>query len=194
MSQSGAREAQDAAGQDGHGSAAAQHDVDSDVARTEESGSIEAPGTVTSVDVAPSKAPEVHVSQQTLDIVTGREPEAVLAKEAEEKADLNHAVHLVLVVGLVCSVVLMLAGVALALFRGQELPEVVPSPVQAFSRALALRPSGFLALGLVVLVATPIVRVIGSCLVFLYERDWRYALITAIVLAITLISIRTGAG
>jgi uncharacterized membrane protein len=36
--------------------------------------------------------------------------------------------------------------------------------------------------------------VIGSFLVFLYERDWRYAAITAVVLVITLISIRTGAG
>jgi hypothetical protein len=30
--------------------------------------------------------------------------------------------------------------------------------------------------------------------VFLYERDWRYAVVTGVVLIITIISIRTGAG
>ena len=136
----------------------------------------------------------VQVNRQVLDLVTGRTAEAEPARAAEAQRDLNHIVHQVLIVGLVLSVVLLLTGVGLDLFRQRELPAVIPSPLEAFRRVLALRPSGFLALGLTVLVATPIVRVIGSFLVFLYERDWRYAAITAVVLVITIISIRTGAG
>ncbi len=137
---------------------------------------------------------QVHVNRQALDLVTGRDAETAPAQEAEQQRDLNHIVHQVLIVGLVCSVVLLLTGVGLDVFRQHELPAVILSPVDAFQRALALRPSGFLALGLIVLVATPIVRVVGSFLVFLYERDWRYAAITAVVLVITIVSIRTGSG
>jgi uncharacterized membrane protein len=49
-------------------------------------------------------------------------------------------------------------------------------------------------LGLLVLIATPILRVIGSTLAFLYERDWRYALITFVVLLVVTLSLLLGRG
>jgi uncharacterized membrane protein len=51
-----------------------------------------------------------------------------------------------------------------------------------------------LALGLLVLIATPILRVVGSILAFLYERDWRYAGVTTVVLIVVLISLLLGKG
>ena len=54
---------------------------------------------------------------------------------------------------------------------------------------LALRPSGFLAFGLLVLIATLILRVFGSMIAFVYERDWRYAGITFVVFLIVVTSI-----
>ena len=62
----------------------------------------------------------------------------------------------------------------------------------AFVRVVSLRPSGFLALGLLVLIATPILRVVGSILAFIYERDWRFAGITFLVLIIVMVSLVLG--
>jgi uncharacterized membrane protein len=59
-------------------------------------------------------------------------------------------------------------------------------------RVIQLRPSGVLALGLLVLIATPILRVIGSVIAFLYEGDWRYAGITFLVLCIVILSVIFG--
>jgi uncharacterized membrane protein len=52
----------------------------------------------------------------------------------------------------------------------------------------ALRPQAIGQLGLLVLVATPIVRVFTSLVAFAMERDRLYVLLTAIVLTILLAS------
>ena len=54
--------------------------------------------------------------------------------------------------------------------------------------ALALNSLGIIQLGLLVLIATPIVRVILSVVAFLLERDLLYAVVTSIVLGVLLYS------
>jgi uncharacterized membrane protein len=44
-------------------------------------------------------------------------------------------------------------------------------------------------LGILVLIATPVARVLFSMLGFALERDWMYVVITAIVLALLLYSL-----
>lgn len=112
----------------------------------------------------------------------------------QERRDLNEVVHGVLIIGLAISIALMLVGIRLALFYQRDLPTTVPDVGEVLSRVLALRPSGFVALGLLVLIATPILRVAGSVGAFLYEHDWRFAAITSLVLAILLISVLLGRG
>ena len=46
--------------------------------------------------------------------------------------------------------------------------------------------------GLLLLIATPVVRVAVSILGFVYERDWRYILITSIVLGLLILSFALG--
>jgi uncharacterized membrane protein len=70
----------------------------------------------------------------------------------------------------------------------------VPDIGDVVNRVIALRPSGFLALGLLVLIATPILRVIGSIGAFVYERDWRFAGITTLVLGVLILSLVLGRG
>src|SRR5208282_646508 len=53
---------------------------------------------------------------------------------------------------------------------------------------LAGRGRGFIQLGVLLLIATPIARVAFSFFAFLRLRDWTYALITALVLALLLYS------
>ena len=54
---------------------------------------------------------------------------------------------------------------------------------------LILRPQAIIALGLLILIATPVVRVAASIISFALERDRTYVIITSIVLAILLFSI-----
>ena len=53
-------------------------------------------------------------------------------------------------------------------------------------------PQAFMVLGLLILLATPVVRVAVSIVAFVLERDWTYVAITALVLAILLVSFLLG--
>ena len=55
-------------------------------------------------------------------------------------------------------------------------------------------PLAILALGLIVLLLTPVARVLISIFAFARERDWLYVGITALVLLILLVSFLLGAG
>jgi uncharacterized membrane protein len=152
--------------------------------------------------IAPTEAPteaarqrraRVHVADNLMDLVSvSAEPEEASARKQQH--DLNHVMHQVLVIGLAISTALMVIGIVLDLFLQREIPQTVPNVRDVFQRVLAVRPSGFLALGLLVLIATPILRVIGSIGAFVYEREWRYAAITIFVLAVMTISILLGHG
>ncbi len=54
---------------------------------------------------------------------------------------------------------------------------------------LILRPQAIIALGLLILIATPVARVAASIVSFALERDTKYVVITSVVLAILLFSI-----
>src|ERR1700730_2105927 len=51
---------------------------------------------------------------------------------------------------------------------------------------------GLIQLGLLVLIATPVARVLFSVIAFLYERDWTYVAITVIVLVLLCYSLFCG--
>jgi uncharacterized membrane protein len=58
----------------------------------------------------------------------------------------------------------------------------------------AFRARGLIQLGLLVLIATPVARVIFSLFAFLYQKDWKYVVFTAIVLGLLLYSLLGSAG
>jgi uncharacterized membrane protein len=152
-----------------------------------------APGVARPIE--PTKGAAVHIAPNIRELVTAAPiatPQDVQA--AQERRDLNVVVHGVLIIGLAICTALMLIGVGLDLVYQRDLPTSVPDIGEVVSRVLALRPSGLLALGLLVLIATPILRVIGSIGAFLYARDWRFASLTALVLVILLVSLVLGRG
>ena len=55
--------------------------------------------------------------------------------------------------------------------------------------AFAFRGAALIQFGLLVLIATPIVRVAMSAVVFLYQRDWTYVGVTLLVMALLLYSL-----
>ena len=105
---------------------------------------------------------------------------------------LEMVLHHMLVIGVLLSSALMLLGLLLSLLQTGTVPDAVPPLNQVIPLALAFQPPGLMALGLLVLIATPILRVLGSVIGFLIERDWRYAFITFIVLLIVVASILLG--
>jgi uncharacterized membrane protein len=137
---------------------------------------------------------EVTVAPNLADLVTGKLETPEEAQAVERRHEINTVVHRVLIVGLMISTVLILIGLGLDLVRHRQVPSAAPTFREVFRRTAELRPSGFLTLGLLVLIATPIMRVIGSTFAFLYERDWRYALITFVVLVVVTLSLLLGQG
>lgn len=104
----------------------------------------------------------------------------------------ERAVRWILLCGIAVSVAFMAAGLVLGVARGAGLPRGVV-PLAEIPRALAaLRPAAYLSLGLIVLIGTPFVRVVGSLVVFVRERDGRYVLVTAIVLLVMCLGVVLG--
>jgi uncharacterized membrane protein len=103
----------------------------------------------------------------------------------------------VLIIGVLTSAVLMTVGFLASIVVGWEgslrgLPATTlpASDFSAIGTGLRqLRPIAFAQAGLLVLIATPVVRVMASVVAFVLERDRLYAAITIVVLAILLVSL-----
>ena len=68
------------------------------------------------------------------------------------------------------------------------------APAAVLRAALVGKPYAIIALGMLLLIATPVVRVALSVVFFLAQRDWLYAAITVFVLAVLLLSLIVGVG
>lgn len=69
-----------------------------------------------------------------------------------------------------------------ATFRGE--PHSLTSFAGVFSGVAAFQGTAIIQLGLLMLIATPVARVLFSLLAFLHERDWLYGFFTLIVLSV----------
>jgi uncharacterized membrane protein len=74
-----------------------------------------------------------------------------------------------------------------ATFHGE--PEQLKSVADIFRGAIALDPRAIIQFGLLLLIATPVARVVFSAIAFAIERDYMYVVITLIVLGILLYSL-----
>jgi uncharacterized membrane protein len=101
-------------------------------------------------------------------------------------------IHVVLVAGIAVSIALMAFGLVLGLLKGGGIPRGVVPLADLPRAAWGLSPAAFLSLGLIVLIATPFVRVAGSLIAFAREGDRRYVVLTAVVLAVMCASVLLG--
>lgn len=72
-------------------------------------------------------------------------------------------------------------------FEGE--PEMFRSLGGIWRAAMAGSGRGWIQLGLLALIATPVARVVFSVLAFLYQRDWKYVGFTLVVLTLLLYSV-----
>lgn len=117
------------------------------------------------------------------------------------------AISILLRVGVATSLILVVAGTIVSFLRH---PEYVNSPAELANlvrpgrvplRSLSevavglrdLRGQSIVTLGLLVLIATPMMRVGVSIVAFFLERDWVYTLITSAVFCLLVLSLLLGA-
>ncbi len=108
------------------------------------------------------------------------------------KKSLNLIISRVLLGGLALSVVLLLTGVVMVV-AGRGPSPAGSTSVADIPRAIAaLEPGGFLDLGLVVLLATPVARVIALAVGFARRKAWGFCAMSALVLAMLALSAYLG--
>jgi uncharacterized membrane protein len=97
-------------------------------------------------------------------------------------------------IGVIASAAVVAAGgIALLIAYGRWIPDYrvfqnAASPFRSVAgtlrEALALRPAGIVQTGILLLIATPVLRVVFSLFGFARQRDWLYVVLTLIVLAV----------
>ncbi|MGE5237827.1 MAG: DUF1634 domain-containing protein [Chloroflexota bacterium] len=115
---------------------------------------------------------------------------------------MDRVIGMVLRVGVVVSALVVFSGGVLYLaacgddvpaykvFRGE--PADLKTASGILADVLSLRAAGLIQFGLLLLIATPVVRVAFSIVAFGLERDWIYVVVTVIVLSILIYSISGG--
>ncbi len=94
---------------------------------------------------------------------------------------------------LVAAAIVAAGGLLLLITRGSWIPDFaafhdVPSPLRSvpgiLGEAFALNADGIVQTGLLVLIATPVLRVVFSLVGFARQRDWLYVVLTLGVLSV----------
>ncbi len=108
-------------------------------------------------------------------------------------------VGMLLRTGVILAASVVLIGAVLYLSRhGHEIPnytafhgepESLKSPIDIFRGVMQMSARAIIQLGLLLLIATPVARVLFSAIAFAFERDWMYVVITLVVFAILMLSL-----
>lgn len=117
---------------------------------------------------------------------------------AEHKPFLDYILNMVLRIGLFLAIAFVFCGGAIFLWKnGDEIidyrifdgvPASLKGPANLFDATLPDRLLAVIQLGIILLIATPVVRVITCLVAFAAERDILYVLLSFFVLAVLLYS------
>ncbi len=127
--------------------------------------------------------------------------QAVLGEEpASKSAYIEFIVSNVLRYGVLLSFLIVLIGSVMLFIQGGQAATVrltgAPNPHapgQVITDLFRLQPKAIIDFGLMLLIATPVMRVAVSVIAFLVEEDIVYTLVTLFVLAVLLASFFLGA-
>jgi hypothetical protein len=114
--------------------------------------------------------------------------------EVAERRAINRLVHGVLLAGGGLAALLLIISVVASLVERRALPVEGMGFLRVWRSLKAGHPGGLAVLGLLVLVATPPLRVLGSVVAFIVEKDFRYALVTLLVFGLMVLSFFLGVG
>lgn len=109
-------------------------------------------------------------------------------EQAPSQLPLNRAASTILTWGFIVSAVLVLAGLVLSAARGDALHTSLESIPDMLDEVANGRGAGIVGLGILAMVATPIVSTLAVIIACVRIGDRRYALITTAVLVILALS------
>ncbi len=123
---------------------------------------------------------------------------ATIGDEPVHRAEV--ALAMVLRIGVVTSLILTLGGLILVVatqLAGHPIGPILspaestyPTTLRAIiAGVLAGDPHAFIALGLVVLIATPVLNLVLATVAFLVEPDWPFVVVCALILAMLLVGL-----
>jgi len=151
--------------------------------------------------LSPEKTPEpiagsrsVQVLHGVLGLFTTPEIGPETEEEVKTRRELNVVVHRMLLLGLLLSTSVLFTGLALSAITRQPVPSRVLNFNELYHGLQKGTPQSVLSLGILLLIATPVLRVLGSFIEFIVKRDWRFTVITAVVLIILGASLFIGRG
>jgi uncharacterized membrane protein len=118
-----------------------------------------------------------------------------MKNKTESTDPLARWVHWSLLAGVLISGLLLIVGLVLTLSRNEFRTESLHLHVSMFIRdALAGHGPALLNLGIIVLMLTPICRVLVLCIGWLLERQYRMALVALCVLVLLAVSLVIAVG
>ncbi len=114
----------------------------------------------------------------------------MMIKLSEEKAE--HAIALILRYGSLISTLIMTLGLSLLLVHGPPRSLSAEKGIRIsvlFQGLIRLEPVAIMELGILLLLLTPVFRIVVAVASFALEREYKYVLISLGVLAVVLLSI-----
>jgi uncharacterized membrane protein len=123
-------------------------------------------------------------------------------KKKFRDTDMQIAIGWILRIGVIVSMVVVFIGGVLFIYRHghsvpnyhtfTKIPDFISEPRGILLGVLNFKGQAIIQLGIILLVATPVLRVIFAAIGFLIEKDYLYVLISVIVLLIITISMISG--
>lgn len=101
---------------------------------------------------------------------------------------MNRVIHKVLLVGVVASMTLIGAGLVLSIFSDGQSDDWVELG-SLWDSIMQGNPIALVELGLLVLIATPLLRILTALVLFTAERDYRFILISLVVLGMVSLAV-----
>lgn len=106
--------------------------------------------------------------------------------------DIDHPIMLTLLYGMILSIVLIVGGMVLLIVHPQSHHFHVLPIHRAAIELVKFHASGWLSLGLFVLILTPVARVAMAIGSFAFIKDWKYVIVSTVVLIAMMFGLFSG--
>ncbi|WP_400208294.1 DUF1634 domain-containing protein [Candidatus Methanomassiliicoccus intestinalis] len=108
--------------------------------------------------------------------------------------ELNHRISSLLSYGMTASVLVILLGLLLLIFLPGDYAEVTMSLGEIARDLLEVNPIAVIDLGIIMLIATPLVRVLALAISFALAKESKFVLACVIVLLLVVVTVLLKAG
>lgn len=107
----------------------------------------------------------------------------------DDSTQVARTATIVLSWGFQIGLAILVAGLALAALRGEPLASNVGRPSDVVEAVLRFEANGIIDLAILWMIAVPIITATAIAIVFLRTREWRYVVVTLMVLGVLAASI-----